>query len=180
MPESAFDIGQKDAPIAQAGPEPPAGGLTPSLRVCMLGLPDAAWAGYTLDIPRRQIRPVLYRLATPFNPLVRDHLYYPFWSDTPEHTIHRNVSHILYYPCCLFPTPEIWSNTAASIALNPEQTRPENTGASRGSVLWLFFDRLLPVEQSRMGAGGDLNRAAWKGRCLEKELVDEVGLHPYR
>lgn len=186
MPKTVFNVGQKDAPTAQAGPEQPAGWLRPPLRVCMLGPPSVQWAGCALDIPRRQVRAVLYRLATPLTPLPREHLCSLFWPDTPECTARRNLSHVVSHLHCLLPVPEVLLCTDDSIALNPQQTWSDTVAFDqlglilrgplpdlkalaqaanlyRGSFLAGFS---LPTSPE-FELWADLERSAWERRYLE-------------
>jgi DNA-binding SARP family transcriptional activator len=88
----------------------------------MLGPPNVKWTGGVLDIPRRQVRAVLYRLATSLNPIPREYLCYLFWPDTPEYTARRNLSHVLTHLHGLLPVPEVLLCTDDSITLNPQRT----------------------------------------------------------
>ena len=92
------------------------------LRVCTLGPPNVKCAGCALDIPRRHVWAVLYRLVMWLTPLLGEHLCGLFWSDIPECTARRNLSHVLTHLHGLFPAPEVLLCTDDSIALDPQQT----------------------------------------------------------
>ena len=100
----------------------------------MLGPPSVTWAGCALGIPRRQVRAVLYRLATPLTPLSREHLCSLFWPDTPECTARRNLSHLLSHLHCLLPLPELLSCSDDCVALNPQQSWSDTVAFDRLSL----------------------------------------------
>lgn len=93
----------------------------PELRVYMLGPPRVTWTGCPLDIPRRQVRAILYRLATQLTPIPREHLCYLFWPDTSECAARRNLSHLLTHLRNLLPVPQIFLITDDYIALDPRR-----------------------------------------------------------
>jgi DNA-binding SARP family transcriptional activator len=119
VPTRVLHLGQGEASVARAQP---AERLLPPLRVGLLGPQSVVWDGRALDIPRRQVRALLYRLATPLTPLPREHLYSLLWPDCPETTARRNLSHVLSHLHSLLPAPEVWLHTIDSVALSPEQT----------------------------------------------------------
>jgi DNA-binding SARP family transcriptional activator len=118
MPKTVFEVESKNVTPEQDEAERAEALPRPELRVYMLGPPSVEWAGCALDIPRRQVRAVLYRLATPLTPLPREHLCNLFWRDIPERTARRNLSHVLTHLRGLLPAPEVLLCTDDTIALD--------------------------------------------------------------
>jgi hypothetical protein len=58
--------------------------LHPYLRFHLLGSPTVSWNNTFLNIPRRLVRALLYRLACESGPVTKGHLHLLFWSDMPE------------------------------------------------------------------------------------------------
>ena len=57
----------------------------------LLGPPQVRWAGQPVVLPRRQLRALLYRLATSPQPVPRDQLSFLFWPDIPEAAARRKL-----------------------------------------------------------------------------------------
>lgn len=95
--------------------------LTAELRIYMLGPPSIETTSGALDIPRRQVRALLYYLATCPNPTPRQHLYGLFWPDIPEGPAHRNLSHLLTHLRRILPTPKILRISDDHITLDPQR-----------------------------------------------------------
>ncbi len=64
-------------------PEHSASRASTDLGVYLLGPPRVEWAGDPWDIPRRQVRALLYRLAVQPDPVPRERLCFLFWPDVP-------------------------------------------------------------------------------------------------
>ena len=75
--------------------EQPASVITTDLSIYLLGLPIVQQARTYLEIPRREVRALLYRLATRLEPVSREQLCFLFWSNMPESSAHRAMSHLL-------------------------------------------------------------------------------------
>lgn len=73
---------QQEAPPAQ-------------LHVHLLGTPEVTWQGEPLDMPRRQVRAMLYYLAAEAQPVGRDNLCFLFWPDAGETAARHNLSRLL-------------------------------------------------------------------------------------
>ena len=95
--------------------------MTPKLRIHLLGPPKVEWAGRALDIPRRQVRALLYRLAARLQPIPREHLCFLFWPDTPDSTSRRNLSHLLTHLRRALPSPEVLLTPDDRVNLDPQQ-----------------------------------------------------------
>ncbi len=121
------------------------------LRVYLLGPPRVEGAGRPLPIRRRQVRALLFRLATRFEVVDREHLCFLFWPDSPDTVARRKLSHLLTHLRRALPAPEVlqlsddhlsldsgavWSDAAAfeqSCALllppqSPQQKGPKWNG----------------------------------------------------
>ena len=94
---------------------------TAGLRVHLLGPPLVEWAGQVLDISRRQVRAILYYLATHLKPIPREHLSYLFWPDMPDSGARRNLSHVLTHLRSNLPVPELLLATDDHIALDSQR-----------------------------------------------------------
>lgn len=100
------------------GPVYPA---APDLQIFLLGPPRVVWAGSALNIPRRQTRAVLYRLAARLQPVPREQLCYLFWPDTPEATARRSLSRLLTHLRRTLPDPEMLLTAADQVGLDPRR-----------------------------------------------------------
>lgn len=67
------------------------------LTVNLLGAPDIIWHETRVDLPRRQARALLYRLATDPRPVPREQLIYLFWPDVPDKKARKNLSRLVSF-----------------------------------------------------------------------------------
>lgn len=88
--------------VEQRPKAPPA-----QLHVHLLGTPEVAWQGQPLDLPRRQVRALLYYLAAEARPVCRDSLCFLFWPDAGETTARHNLSRLLALLHSALPDPAI-------------------------------------------------------------------------
>ncbi|MFN8498541.1 MAG: bacterial transcriptional activator domain-containing protein [Anaerolineae bacterium] len=102
-------------PVAMADPS------HAPLHVRMLGYPQVLWNGATLDVPRRQARALLYRLAAHLAPIPRADLCYLLWPDQPETNGRRDLSHLLTHLRRAFPEPDILVTGVELVWLNPRR-----------------------------------------------------------
>jgi DNA-binding SARP family transcriptional activator len=65
------------------------------LQVNMLGPPQLAWGGEPFEVPRRQVRGLLYYLAQAAEPVPRDRLAFLFWPDLPDHDARAHLKRLL-------------------------------------------------------------------------------------
>ncbi len=65
------------------------------MHVYMLGPPRVLWQGDLLPVTRRQVRALLYRLASSRAPLSRDELSFLLWPDIPQAKARRHLTHLL-------------------------------------------------------------------------------------
>jgi predicted ATPase/DNA-binding SARP family transcriptional activator len=79
----------------------------PRLEVALLGPPTLTWGGQQLEIPRRQARALLYRLAASLQPLPRDHLSFLLWSDFTQAEARRNLSVVSSQLRRALPAPDL-------------------------------------------------------------------------
>jgi len=81
--------------------------LTEGLKVYLLGPPYVTWGNTVLDIPRRQVRGLLYYLATYPNAIPKERLHYLLWNDKPEAVCRRNLSHLLTHLRSVLPDDKL-------------------------------------------------------------------------
>lgn len=77
------------------------------LKLYLLGPPYVTWNGSVMDIPRRQVRVLLYFLATYPNAIPKERLHYLLWYDKPEAVCRRNLSHLLTHLRGVLPDESI-------------------------------------------------------------------------
>lgn len=65
------------------------------LKVFLFGPPRVEFQNYSVSIGRRQVRALLYRLATSSQPLPREILCYLFWPEIGEDIARRNLSRLI-------------------------------------------------------------------------------------
>jgi predicted ATPase len=75
------------------------------------------WAGRPLDVARRQVRALLYRLAAAEEPVPRDHLSYLFWPDHADATARRNLTGLLAHLRRALPEPASLVTTREQVGL---------------------------------------------------------------
>ena len=80
--------------------------MTEGIQFHLLGPPYVAWHGSILDIPRRQVRSLLYHLATYPSAIPQERLHYLLWEDKPEETCRRNLSQLFSQVRKLLPDKE--------------------------------------------------------------------------
>lgn len=81
--------------------------VSPKLEVLLLGSPILRYKGAQLSITRRQVRTMLYHLATILQPIARNSLCFLFWSEHSETAARRNLSHVLTHLRKELPDPDI-------------------------------------------------------------------------
>jgi len=90
------------------------------LQIQMLGTPAIIWQDRPLDIPRRTVRALFFRLACTNSPVSRQHLTLIFWPDSREKTARRNLSHHLTHLRRALPIPEALVSSGDRLWLDPE------------------------------------------------------------
>lgn len=90
------------------------------LTIRLLGLPVVAQCQTHLDIPRREVRALLYRLANRLEPISREQLCFLFWPNAPESTARRALSHLLTHLRNALSSPEIVLTRDDQVELNCE------------------------------------------------------------
>jgi DNA-binding SARP family transcriptional activator len=100
--------------------EQPASASTADLSIHLLGLPIVQRASAYLEIPRREVRALLYRLATRLEPVSREQLCFLFWPDTPESSARRALSHLLTHLRNALPRAEAVLTWDEHIGLDPQ------------------------------------------------------------
>ena len=116
----------------QPGSGTPTVSAETGLHVYILGPPRVEWAGHALDISRRQVRALLYRLAAEPQPTSREHLCYLFWADTPESTARRNLTGLLAHLRRALPVPELLVAVREGVGLADDLTWVDARAFSHG------------------------------------------------
>ena len=92
------------------------------LNIYLLGPPMVRFRGQALDIPRRQVRTLLYLIASQSQPITYQTLHYLFWSKQPEKICRRNLSHLFTHVRNILPDKDMLIQTSTSASLDPETT----------------------------------------------------------
>lgn len=95
--------------------------MTEGLKVYLLGPPYVTWNNSVLDILRRQVRGVLYYLATYPNAIPKERLHYLLWNDKPEAVCRRNLSHLLTHLRSVLPDDKLLIIKNSLIMLDHEK-----------------------------------------------------------
>lgn len=105
----------------------------PAAELCvyLLGPPYVTWAGHTLRIARRQVRAILYYLASNLQPSPRERLTYLFWPDISDSSARCNLSHLLTHLRHDLPCPDILLAEEDHIALDPQRTWSDTVASRR-------------------------------------------------
>lgn len=77
------------------------------LKFHLLGPPYVMWNDSILDIQRRQVRGLIYHLATYPNAIPQERLHYMFWEDKSEAVCRRNLSQLLTHARSALPDSKI-------------------------------------------------------------------------
>ncbi len=132
-----------------------------SLRVALLGPPVILWTGQPLAISRRQVRALLYRLASDLQPVPREQLCFLFWPDSPHSCARRSLSHLLTHLRLAFPEPDIVEFSNEYVALDPTRVWCDTVAFDA-----FFVGR---YEARQVAAGDPVDSLAWVER-QEEEL----------
>jgi len=95
--------------------------LAEGLKFYLLGPPYVTWNDSILDIPRRQVRGLLYYLATYPNAIPKERLHYLLWNDKPEAVCRRNLSHLLTHLRSALPDDKLLIVRNSLIMLDHEK-----------------------------------------------------------
>ena len=91
------------------------------LEFFLLGPPQVKWNESVLEISRRQVRALLYYLASVPSAVPQERLHYLFWSDKPEAVCRRNISHLLTHVRSSLPEPDLLIVNNSMIMLDRER-----------------------------------------------------------
>jgi DNA-binding SARP family transcriptional activator len=97
------------------------------LRIVLLGSPKLIWRQEALVVPRRQVRALLYRLATDLQSVPREQLSFLFWSDEPQASAKRKLTHLLTHLRLALPDPNILEITHDNVSLDPRRVWSDTT-----------------------------------------------------
>lgn len=90
-----------------------------TVQLKLFGAPQLLIAGQAVSLPRRQMRALLYRLASALQPVARDHLCFLLWPDLPEATARRYLTVLINLLRQALPEPELLVAHRDAIALDP-------------------------------------------------------------
>jgi DNA-binding SARP family transcriptional activator len=90
------------------------------LKFYLLGPPQVTWNDTVLDIPRRQVRVLLYYLASYPNAVPQERLHYLLWNDKPEAVCRRNMSHLLTHARSSLPDKNALVVNDSLVMLDPQ------------------------------------------------------------
>ncbi len=160
------------------------GGMS-NLYVALLGPPRIMWMGHPLAISRRQVRALLYYLAAAMEPVVRDHLCFLFWPDSPQRAAHRYLSHLLTHLRRALPDPTLLVVSRHQISLDlrrvkvdlrefldlvdAHQKEGDETTLQRAAALYRgpFLEGFSLPRQAEYELWMTAERQRWERRYLE-------------
>lgn len=90
------------------------------LKFHLLGPPQVTWNDSALGIPRRQVRILIYYLASYPNAVPQERLHYLLWNDKPEAECRRNMSHLLTHARSSLPDKNALVVNDSSVMLDPQ------------------------------------------------------------
>lgn len=128
------------------------------LHIRLLGLPQARWRGEMLEMPRRQVRALLYRLAADTRPVARDGLCFLFWPDAGDATARHNLSRLLAILRATLPDPNLLMAHDDQIALRRPCIWTDTQAFSDLHLAWSSHGDIASLRQA-----ADL----WRGPFLE-------------
>jgi predicted ATPase/DNA-binding SARP family transcriptional activator len=105
-----------------------------ALEIALLGPPLISWQGRPLQLPRRQARALLYRLAAGPQPVPRDQLCFLLWPDSPEPAARRNLSVLLTQLRRALPAPDLLASLNDALALDHAQVFVDTLAVARRSA----------------------------------------------
>jgi len=167
----------------------------PNLRIYLLGPPALYCGDKAINIPRRQARALLFRLAVRMQPIPREHLCFLFWPNQSEIKARRNLTHLLTHlrralPDCeelvtdedqVFLNPEsVWSDTAtAEHRIADYSEEPSSYALERITSLFhgLFMAGFSLPNASEYESWLTLERCVWERyylRALELLVESQV------
>jgi len=91
------------------------------LKFYLLGPPQVTWHETVLDIPRRQVRILLYYLASYPNAVPQERLHYLLWNDKSETVCRRNMSHLLTHARTSLPDKNALVVKDSLVMLDPQK-----------------------------------------------------------
>lgn len=132
--------------------------LSSNLEVRLLGRPVVLWGNEPLEVERRQVRELLYRLVESAEPVSRSKLCFLFWPDIPESSARRNLSRLISYLKRALPDPgmvrvageyvglnnlAVWSDTKQFICFCQSNGPPSTTFKDQEAAIELYRGQFL-------------------------------------
>ena len=91
------------------------------LKFFLLGPPQVTWHDTVLDISRRQVRILLYYLASYPSAVPQERLHYLLWNDKSEAVCRRNMSHLLTHARSSLPDKNVLIVKDSLVMLDPQK-----------------------------------------------------------
>lgn len=91
------------------------------LKFYLLGPPQVTWNDSVLDISRRQVRTLLFYLASYPNAVPQERLHYLLWNDKSEAECRRNMSHLLTHARSSLPDKDALIVKDSLVMLDPQK-----------------------------------------------------------
>ncbi|NIV30040.1 MAG: transcriptional activator domain-containing protein, partial [Anaerolineae bacterium] len=148
------------------------------MRVQLFGPPSTKWGDRPLPISRRQVRALLYHLATGQEPVPRERLCFLFWPDRSELAARRMLTGLLSHLQRTLPAPglllteddrvwldpdRIWSDTAAFEELS---AHPDSLEQAVSLYRGPFLDGFSLSKSPEFEIWAAVERTAWERRYL--------------
>ena len=111
------------------------------------------WQGKHFELPRRQARALLYRLAVDRQPVARNELVFLFWPDMEETIARQNLSRLLSYIRKALPEDPFLSAQPGTLRLSP-------------AAVWSDSDTLLSLVERDDDVGLEEAVALYRGPFL--------------
>ena len=89
------------------------------MRIYLFGSCRITWQDQPWNLPRRQLRALLFRLAARLEPVARAHLAFLFWPDEPDAVARRHLTRLISSLRAALPHPELLLIGEETVALNP-------------------------------------------------------------
>ncbi len=89
------------------------------MHIHLFGSCQITWQGQPWNLPRRQLRALLFRLAARLEPVSRAHLAFLFWPDQPDAVARRHLTRLISSLRAALPLPNLLLIAEETVALNP-------------------------------------------------------------
>jgi predicted ATPase/DNA-binding SARP family transcriptional activator len=118
------------------------------LSITLLGPPQVALGGTPVQLPRRQLRALLYRLAVELQPAPRGHLCFLLWPDVPEAAARRNLTVLLNQLRQALPAPNAVLTPGDVVALDPARIQADTVAFAEARASAARRGELAPLAEA--------------------------------